>query len=76
MRNRLPLTLLIALVVAAPVWTQGTRRALTIEDYYRVQSIGGPALSEDGRTVLLMGDCARRTKDTISGMWLYRNDSR
>lgn len=25
---------------------------------------------------LLMGDCARRTKDTISGMWLYRNDSR
>src|SRR5512147_2588099 len=52
MHTRLPLALLLALAAAAaPVRSQGARRPLTIEDYYRIQSVGSPVLSEDGRSV-------------------------
>ena len=52
MPNRLTLTLLVALAAATvTVSSQNSGRALTIEDYYRVQTVGAPSLSDDGRTV-------------------------
>ena len=66
---RLPLALLLALAAAAaPVRSQGARRALAIEDYYRIQSVGSPVLSDDGRTVTytvatrVEGDNSTRTE--------------
>ena len=37
-----------------------TGRALAIEDYYRVKTVGGPELSPDGKVGRLHGEHARR----------------
>jgi dipeptidyl aminopeptidase/acylaminoacyl peptidase len=42
---------LALLVSSLPLAAQQSRRALAIEDYYRIQSVGGPSISPDGRWV-------------------------
>ena len=49
-------TLIVAIALAVATSTQGlgqtpAKRPLSIEDYYRVKSVGGLKLSDDGRTV-------------------------
>jgi dipeptidyl aminopeptidase/acylaminoacyl peptidase len=41
---------LLALAIV-PIAAQQPKRALAIEDYYRIQTVGGPAISPDGRWV-------------------------
>src|SRR4051794_14270782 len=43
--------LFVLLLVAVPLAAQ-TKRAFTIEDFYRVRSLGDLSLSPDGRTLL------------------------
>jgi len=51
MTTRLPaLLLLILFASAAPA--EDSRRAFTLEDLYRVKSVGEPAISPDGKTVV------------------------
>ena len=46
------MTMCLAAVALDARQTPSTGRALTIEDYYRVQSIGGPQFSPDARWIL------------------------
>jgi dipeptidyl aminopeptidase/acylaminoacyl peptidase len=49
---RFPAALLtLALLVAAPLTAQQTGRAFTPQDWYRLATVGGSALSPDGRSV-------------------------
>jgi dipeptidyl aminopeptidase/acylaminoacyl peptidase len=41
----------LLLFLASPVFAFSSRRAFTLEDLYRVKSVGEPAISPDGRTV-------------------------
>jgi dipeptidyl aminopeptidase/acylaminoacyl peptidase len=51
-RTGLPTSLLIALLLAAPAPAAETGRAFTLDDLYRVKSVGAPAISPDGKTVV------------------------
>ena len=46
-------TLLIAIMAISTIAAQSGKRAFTISDLYRVQSVGGLALSPDGKTLAL-----------------------
>ena len=62
-------------MVAAAAPAQGQSRPLTIEDYYRVQSIGSPMLSPDGKWVAFT--VSRRievTNDDSIAVWLVPAD--
>ena len=62
-------------IVAAAAPAQGQSRPLTIEDYYRVQSIGSPLLSPDGKWVAFT--VSRRievTNDDSVAVWLVPAD--
>ncbi len=78
MRNRLPLTILAAFIAAAmPVASQTPRRALTIEDYYRIQTIGSPALSDDGRSVTYtVSTRVESDNSTRSETWTVASDGK
>ncbi|TVP79221.1 MAG: S9 family peptidase, partial [Gemmatimonadales bacterium] len=61
----------IALIVLAPaqVLAQDTR-TIEPEDYYRVQQVGSPALSPDGRHLLYTVQTVRRSSnDRITHIW-------
>ena len=49
--GRIAMLAAVAVLVTEPVLAQSTRRALTIEDYYRVLEPGAPQLSPDARWV-------------------------
>src|SRR5512132_4096488 len=52
-RFRAPLLVpLLLLLLASAAPAPETRRAFTLEDLYRVKSVGAPAISPDGKTVV------------------------
>ena len=76
MPNRFALTLFVALAAATiPVSSQDRGRALTIEDYYRIQAIGSPSLSDDGRTVTFtVATRVESDNSTKTGTWSVATD--
>jgi dipeptidyl aminopeptidase/acylaminoacyl peptidase len=76
MPNRLALAAVALLVSASvPVASQGTRRALTIEDYYRIRTVGSPTLSGDGRTVTVtVSTRIESDNSTTSETWTIATD--
>jgi dipeptidyl aminopeptidase/acylaminoacyl peptidase len=64
--------LLLALALAAPAWAQQqTGRAFTPADWYRVQTVGGVALSPDGRQVAFTVTRAREAEnDRHTEIWV------
>jgi dipeptidyl aminopeptidase/acylaminoacyl peptidase len=72
MSRRLALTSLLVLN-AAPLVAQG--RALRIEDFYRLQTVGAPALSPDGRWVAFtVTSRVEATNTDPSEVWLVAAD--
>ena len=47
-----PPALLLLILFASAAPAEGSRRAFTLEDLYRVKSVGEPAISPDGKTVV------------------------
>ncbi len=76
MLNRLTLTALVALSAAAvPLASQAPRRALSIDDYYRIQTVGSPTLSDDGRTVTYtVSTRVESDNSTQSETWTVASD--
>lgn len=61
------------LAIASSAEAQG--RALTIEDYYRVKTVGGPQMSPDGRWVAYsVGTRIEATNGDSSEVWLAASD--
>lgn len=77
MRNLLPLTLLVAAASVALPGAQTSHRALTIEDYYRIKTIGSPALSDDGQTVTYtLATRVESDNSTKTETWVVSTDGR
>ncbi len=78
MLNRLTLTALVALSAAAfPLASQAPRRALSIEDYYRIQTVGSPTLSDDGRSVTYtVSTRVESDNSTRSDTWTVASDGK
>ena len=51
-RATAPLVLLVLVLLAIPAPAAETGRAFTLEDLYRTKSVGEPAISPDGKTVV------------------------
>ena len=52
MQNHLALPVLVALALATvPLSSQQQARALRLEDYYRIQTVGAPTISDGAKTV-------------------------
>jgi dipeptidyl aminopeptidase/acylaminoacyl peptidase len=78
MHRSLAAAVCAAIVTAAPLWSQAPagRRALAIEDYYRVLTVGDPALSPDGRWVSYsVAERVESDNSTKSSAWLLRSDA-
>jgi dipeptidyl aminopeptidase/acylaminoacyl peptidase len=76
-RRALRRTVLAALLLAAPLLAgaQSAGRALAIEDYYRVKTVGPPELSPDGRWVAFtVSTRVEETNGTSSEVWLVGTD--
>jgi dipeptidyl aminopeptidase/acylaminoacyl peptidase len=66
---RLALSVLLVLVVAAPVLAAG--RAMTIDDLLAVKGVSDPQVSPDGRWVVhVVSEIDRETDKTNSDLWL------
>jgi dipeptidyl aminopeptidase/acylaminoacyl peptidase len=76
----LALPLLAALAVSAAAGQQspapsGERRALALEDYYRVKSVGSPRISPDGQWVTYTVSLPiEETNGNAAEAWLVRTD--
>jgi dipeptidyl aminopeptidase/acylaminoacyl peptidase len=72
------LLLALALLAAAPLAAQAqapTKRALTLEDYYRIKDVGSPRISPDGRWVAYSASTAlEATNGNAVETWLVRAD--
>jgi dipeptidyl aminopeptidase/acylaminoacyl peptidase len=66
----------LALVLLAPLSASAqTRRALTIEDYYRMRSVGSPSISPDGRWVTYSVSLpVEESNNSRSEAWLVAAD--
>jgi len=71
---------IVALVLAMPALAglsaqTSSGRALAIEDYYRVKTVGGPELSPDGKWVAYtVSTRVEATNDNTSEVWLAAFD--
>lgn len=76
MPNRLMPALLVAVAIAAaPLSSQEPRRALRIEDYYRIRTVGSPALSPNGRWVsYTVATRVEADNGTKTETWLVLSD--
>jgi dipeptidyl aminopeptidase/acylaminoacyl peptidase len=76
--SRIALTFAIAIIaLPAAVVSQSatTGRALAIEDYYRVKTIGGPVMSPDGKSVAFtVSTRVEATNGTTSEVWVVPSD--
>src|SRR5512141_1084369 len=66
--------LALLLFLASPVFASSSPRAFTLEDHYRVKSVGEPAISPDGKTVVYSvatNDWASKKKTVV----LWRIDA-
>ena len=60
---------------AQPSATTNARRALAIEDYYRLKTVGAPELSPDGKWVAYtVGTRVEETNGTSSEVWLVATE--
>ncbi|MCM3875770.1 MAG: S9 family peptidase, partial [Thermoanaerobaculia bacterium] len=69
--------LALLLFIASPVFASSSRRAFTLEDLYRVKTVGEPAISPDGKTVVYSvatNDWA--TKKKTSSLWRVDADGK
>ena len=67
-------SLLIVLLLAAPLWAGDNRRAMTFEDVFSAQRIQNPVLSPDGRTAYYAGyDAKLHAVNTADGTarWVF-----
>jgi dipeptidyl aminopeptidase/acylaminoacyl peptidase len=59
----------------APSRSAGQGRPLTIEDYYRVRSVGAPEISPDGRWVAFtVSSPVEETNGNVSEVWVVPSD--
>ena len=69
------LSLLLALVVSTPFAHAQDKRPLTFEDLWKVQRVGKPAMSPDGKTVVVEVTSYDLDADTSSSnLWLLATD--
>ncbi len=76
---RVASSLLLALLATAPLLASPlsaqTRRPLAIEDYYRLKSVGGPALSPDGaRVAFVVTSVLEDRNERHSEIWIANAD--
>jgi len=65
------IVLVAALVIAAPVRAQQSRRAFTPADWYRVTTVSSPAMSPDGRQVAVTVTTVRESQnERHSEVWV------
>lgn len=70
-------TALVALLLALPLalGAQEIKRALTLDDYYRVEQVGGPAISPDGKWVAFVrSTIVEQENRRHSEIWLAASD--
>ena len=71
---RAPMALLMLVTIAPSAQAQG--RALTIEDYYRLKTVGAPQMSPDARWVAFtIGTRIEATNGDSSEVWLASADA-
>src|SRR5262245_34224112 len=64
-----------ALLTAVPLAAQQSGRALTIEDFYRLKTVGAPEISPDGRWVAFtVSTRIEETNGDKSEVWLVAAD--
>jgi dipeptidyl aminopeptidase/acylaminoacyl peptidase len=64
----------LLLLVAAPLYAQ-IGRPLTLEDYYRVKSVGGPQMSPDANWIAYtVSHGVEETNETATEAWIVRAD--
>lgn len=69
------LSILLALLVAAPAVAQQARRAITHEDVWLAARLGAPALSPDGKwAVVSVTEPAYDEKQQVSDLWIVPTD--
>jgi dipeptidyl aminopeptidase/acylaminoacyl peptidase len=76
-RHRASVSVLAIVIVAFALTAnaQGTRRALQIEDYYRIKTVGAPEMSPDGRWVAFTVSARNEaSNDNASEVWLVASD--
>jgi dipeptidyl aminopeptidase/acylaminoacyl peptidase len=72
---RFPTFALALAVIPSVAISQPARRALQIEDYYRVPTVGAPEMSPDGRWVAFaIATRLEATNDNTSEVWLVASD--
>jgi dipeptidyl aminopeptidase/acylaminoacyl peptidase len=78
-RALLPLFCVLGWCVPAPASSQTAAatasRALSVEDYYRVQDVGSPSISPDGRWVAYtVSTPVEETNESLTESWVARSD--
>jgi dipeptidyl aminopeptidase/acylaminoacyl peptidase len=75
-RRTAPILLLLPLL-ASPIPAAGDSRAFTLEDLYRVRSVGDPAVSPDGRTIVYsVATNDWETKKKTAALWRVDADGK
>ena len=68
-------TALVALLLPFALGAQPDRRPLTLDDYYRVEQVGGPAISPDGKWVAFVRTTiVEQENRRHSEIWLAASD--
>src|SRR5262245_29954371 len=74
MLHRNLLALSLALVVAVPASAQ-SKRPITVDDLWKVQRLGKPAISPDGKWVAAeVTKFSMEANDSTSDLWLFSTD--
>jgi dipeptidyl aminopeptidase/acylaminoacyl peptidase len=76
MRRLLLPLLFVTTLVPAIAQQPASRRALAIEDYYRVQNVGAPSLSPNGQWVTFtVSSRVEEDNSTATETWIVRSDA-
>jgi hypothetical protein len=68
---------LVVCLLPAPALAQTAKRALTIEDYYRVKTVGSTRISPDGAWVMYtIATRVEENNGTLTETWVVQTDSR
>jgi dipeptidyl aminopeptidase/acylaminoacyl peptidase len=74
---KLPLVLVLALFPAAYVCAQPPTHPLTIDDLWKVQRLGKPAMAPDGKWVAVeLTSYSMESNDSTSAIWLLSTDGK
>jgi dipeptidyl aminopeptidase/acylaminoacyl peptidase len=75
--RRLAPLILAALVLAAPPAAAQTKKPITVEDLWKVKRVGKPALSPDGKSVVVdVTTWNMEDNDSTSELWLLATDGK